>query len=181
MPTGVYERTEEMKKNMSRAKKGEKHPMFGRTGENNPLFGTKQSEEAKKKQSEAQRGKTVEERGHDPENCQCPICKGKRGENYIHPIDCPCMFCKVKRGETTGDKNPNWKGGLDDYWRKISRRVWEETHGKKIPKGMLCHHIDGNVRNIDPSNLELRTRSTHGRWHKTIKPLVDKVEAIIIK
>ena len=64
-------RSEETKMKMSEAKKGEKHPMFGKTrsdetkkkigeakkGENNPMFGKTLSDETKKKMSEANKGR----------------------------------------------------------------------------------------------------------------------------
>jgi hypothetical protein len=115
--------------------------------------------EIKRKQSEARKGITLEEQGHKP-NCQC-------------------SGCKIKREEWKGDKHPNWTGGGADYWKRKSRKAWEKHHGRKIPKGMVIHHIDGDRTNIDPANLQLRTNRGHGRWHQRIKKLIDRIEKIV--
>ena len=52
---------EETKNKCSEAKKGEKNPMFGCTGEKHPMFGQTHSEETRKKQSEANKGKPKSE------------------------------------------------------------------------------------------------------------------------
>lgn len=51
--------SEETKRKMSEAAKGEKNPMYGKccTGEKNPMYGRKHSEQSKRKMSEANRGK----------------------------------------------------------------------------------------------------------------------------
>jgi len=52
----------ETKDKMSEAKRGEKHPLFGKRGEKSPRFGKKHSLETRKKMSASQRG-----RKHSPE------------------------------------------------------------------------------------------------------------------
>ena len=44
-------RSEEFKRNLSEARKGENHPNYGKTGEKNPLYGKSHSEESKRNQS----------------------------------------------------------------------------------------------------------------------------------
>ena len=56
-----YKHTKEVKKKMSKSRKGESNPMYGRTGELNPMYGKKHSDEAKKKMSEAKKGKYIGE------------------------------------------------------------------------------------------------------------------------
>lgn len=97
----------------------------------------------------------------------------KKGQSPNHKLDCLCPYCKTKRGELTGKNNPmygkrspNWKGGNPDYWRKLSRKIWEEYHDRKIPPGHIIHHKDENFRNIDPENLDLmESLSIHTRYH----------------
>ena len=45
------------------------------------------------------------------------------------------------------------------------RKVWEQTHNKKIPKGYAVHHIDMDTSNNHPDNLELVHRSKHQSDH----------------
>ena len=42
--------------------------------------------------------------------------------------------------------------------------VWEAANGP-IPEGYVVHHIDGNGRNNDLSNLTIMTRGDHVRMH----------------
>ena len=51
---------------------------------------------------------------------------------------------------------------------RLHRDVWESVHGP-IPEGGVVHHIDTNPANNDPSNLELKTRSTHALVHSSEK------------
>lgn len=48
---------------------------------------------------------------------------------------------------------------------KSYRKIYEDYHGVKIPKGMHIHHIDGNRDNNDPTNLEMLTPDEHAQKH----------------
>jgi hypothetical protein len=65
------------------------------------------------------------------------------------------------------------------------RVVWERTHGMKIPKGYVIHHIDGNGHNNDPDNLILMSVSDHVKLHKSMKLMgidpVDSTDPDVIK
>lgn len=62
------------------------------------------------------------------------------------------------------------KGGGKSY-RKVfgcheHRRVAERKIGRKLRKGEVVHHIDGNKRNNNPNNLEvLKNQSEHAKRH----------------
>ena len=47
----------------------------------------------------------------------------------------------------------------------IYRRIYEEHHGVKLPKGMHVHHIDGNRANNHIDNLLACTPQEHARIH----------------
>ena len=45
------------------------------------------------------------------------------------------------------------------------RKIYEEHHNVKIPKGWHIHHIDGNNKNNDISNLEMLSPDDHAEKH----------------
>ena len=49
-------------------------------------------------------------------------------------------------------------------YRKIYLSYHPELKGK-IPKGYIIHHIDGNRKNNDISNLKMMTKLEHDRLH----------------
>lgn len=94
MPTGVYERTSEMKVNMRNGHFGKKNKPMSEQGRRNiasAAIGRKHSEETKAKMSVAKKGKT-------PANFQ--LCLQKAHENVKNRI---------------GDKASNWKGDNVGY------------------------------------------------------------------
>lgn len=72
-----------------------------------------------------------------------------------------------------GSKKVNAQGYVTE---KVSNGVWKLEHtlvmekkiGRKIKKGEVVHHIDGNRKNNRPSNLFLcRDRSHHNDVHRS--------------
>lgn len=51
------------------------------------------------------------------------------------------------------------------YGRHTHRIVAEQILGRPLIKGEIVHHIDGNKRNNDPSNLKIMTQSEHCKLH----------------
>lgn len=60
--------------------------------------------------------------------------------------------------------------GAQKTYRKYHQRhehrvVMEKLIGRPLRSDEIVHHKDENVRNNDPSNLELMTRAQHARHH----------------
>ena len=51
------------------------------------------------------------------------------------------------------------------YGRHTHRIVAEQILGRPLKRDEIVHHIDGNKRNNDPSNLMVMTQSEHCRLH----------------
>jgi len=45
-----------------------------------------------------------------------------------------------------------------NVWRQRSHIIWEEHHGRPLPKGWIVRHKDGDKLNDDPYNLEAMSR-----------------------
>lgn len=55
------------------------------------------------------------------------------------------------------------------YGRHTHRVVAEQILGRPLRSDEIVHHIDGNKRNNDPSNLIVMTQAEHARLHFTKK------------
>lgn len=103
--------TEEHKKKISIANKGQERPNF--KGEKNPFFGKKHKEESKKKMSVAKKGKHIS-----------PATEFKKGQigwsrnkHILH-----------KGSFKKGNQHWNWKGGISDErrraWATLEYKLW---------------------------------------------------------
>jgi len=88
---------------------------------------------------------------------------------------------KMKKSEIRGKKHtkgyPEVYGGPNYPYRKVSwireHIAVMETHiNKRIPKGMVIHHIDGTKDNNRIDNLLLCTVAEHNQCHAKIERLV---------
>lgn len=53
------------------------------------------------------------------------------------------------------------------YGRHTHRVVAEQMLGRSLRKGEVVHHIDGNKRNNDPSNLMIfKSQAEHAKYHR---------------
>lgn len=74
------------------------------------------------------------------------------------------LFGNKIRG--TGKRTPYIMIRVDGERVYLHRHVWETANGRKLKEGEIVHHVDGNQRNNEPSNLEaLAGRSAHLHRH----------------
>tara|TARA_Y100000310_G_C20267737_1_gene616547 strand:- start:14 stop:511 length:498 start_codon:yes stop_codon:yes gene_type:complete len=123
---------------------------------NQYCLGKKQSEKTKKKRSD-----TLKKIGHRPPQTRYWLGK--------------------KRQEMTGKNHPSWKGGRsmgsNGYWiigngknRKYEHiLVMERKLNRRLKKGEVVHHIDGNKLNNQPRNLYLVGRKQHLFYEGNLK------------
>jgi len=119
---------------------------------------------------------------------KCPqISEGKIAKNFHHSLETIKRIKQSRKGkglgknlnksrETTGDKNPNWRGGLtfeiyprdwnDDLKDSVRKRdnfICQECgiHQDELDYKLDCHHIDYDKKNCNPNNLISLCRYCH--------------------
>ena len=115
--------------------------------------------------------------------CFCAFCgKAFLGLPRTGRVNRFCTkTCSAK--SRVGALNPHWKGGVklrgNDGRAFVKpdgprtpyvlryRVVMERKLGRPLRDDEIVHHIDGDARNDDPSNLELMTQSDHARLHRS--------------
>ena len=90
--------------------------------------------------------------------CALAICRTKK-----HQIDAgkKAGALIIKRYRGTGTKTYVKENGVNQH-----RVVMERIIGRKLRKGEIVHHKDGNKKNNKPSNLQLlKNQAEHCRVH----------------
>jgi len=117
--------SEETRRKMSEAQKGENNPMYGvhREGKSNPMYGKHHSEETCQKISEAQKGEN--------NNMYGVHRKGKDAAFYgkKHSKEARQKMSKAKKGKYQGENNPMYsKHHSEETKRKMSEAQKGENH-----------------------------------------------------
>lgn len=117
-----------------------------------------------------------------------------------------CQSCEQKRRWVAGEvaylikreaEHHNWKGGRirssgyvfihrpghhranrDGYVREHIL-VWEETHGKPVPKGWIVHHLNGRKDDNRPKNLEGLPNRKHYLVLQAKAKRIQELEALL--
>lgn len=105
-----------------------------------------------------------------------------------------CLPCENRRRATAylGENNPNWQGGriVDNVgyahvrvkpsgpnpYRLEHHIVWEQSHGKPLPKGWVVHHLNGVKDDNRPENLLGISRRDHHTQHRAYEARIRQLE-----
>jgi hypothetical protein len=80
-------------------------------------------------------------------------------------------------GSKEGTKANAWKGGSKSNDSNHAIEAWEKHWGKRLPKGYVVHHKDGNPENNAISNLIAITKAKSNVIHKKGKTLAEQKRA----
>ena len=113
-----------------------------------------------------------------------PPSQFKRAINHFCSRQCHMVFMNRELNPTrmtdeVREKIRNARLGTGEsksyektYGKHTHRIVAEQKLGRKLEKGEIVHHIDGNKRNNNPDNLMVMTQSEHARLHFTKEVIV---------
>jgi hypothetical protein len=176
--------SEEAKKRMSNARKGENHHYFGkhlskehREKLSKANVGKHPSEETRKKLSKSKRGKNHPFFGkHLSETHREFISNSNKGKTPS--LETKIKISKSLKGKFIGKNSPNWQGGLSffpyslkfngDLKRSIRERdnfTCQEcgVEENKNQKKLSIHHIDYDKENCSESNLISLCKPCHSK------------------
>ena len=90
------------------------------------------------------------------------------------------MTAEVKEKLRTANISPgNGKTYAKLYGRPEHRVVAEQILGRPLISGETVHHIDGNKRNNDPSNIRVfKSQREHARFHAELNWFIKELQKI---
>lgn len=132
--------------------------------------GHQHSEKAKKKMSETHTGKILSEK--HKENIRkalkgrpSPMKGRKHSEKWRKETSKRMSGKNHPQYGKRGEQAVYWKGGSRQYYQDIAYRIWKMYWKQRVLKGYAIHHIDGNKKNNNITNLALITSSEHSKIH----------------
>lgn len=177
-----YKHTEETKKRIGKALKGNKN-----------CLGRPCSEITRKKIGKANAEKVHQPHTEETKRKISEIRKGLPHPHKGHRITeaIKRKISKANKGKLSGEKHPLWKGGkrkVKNYWliympehpfANCQNCIYEHRYmaecqlGRFLNPEEIIHHIDGNSENNLPENLYLFPyQSTHSKYERSDNKLI---------
>lgn len=185
MPRGVYERSEEHKRKLSKAHKGKKQSESTNKKRSKSLKGHIVSEETRKRISNAKQGTIPWNKGLTKKTNAVVRKIGESLKDKKHSEEHKRKNSEARKGK----KNYRWKGGKtitkEGYIEILKpnhpfancrgyifehRLVMEKEIGRYLKPEEVVHHIDGNPANNAEKNLKLfACTNEHTAFHNNQK------------
>ena len=83
-----------------------------------------------------------------------------------------CIKCRVSITHSPKRENGYCREFIEGKLRYTHVLVWERTHGMKLPKGWIVHHINENRQDNRPANLWAMPRREHTKLHNHRRPFI---------
>ena len=197
-----YKFSEESKKKISEGNKGKKMSEESKRKMSESHKGKKLSEEHKRKMSERAKEKGLGKwmLGRDlSKKTRIKIGLARMGKKCSEETKRKLSEAAKKREVRTGNKSPNWQGGLSfepyslDWTKTLKRSIRErDKYTCKLcgeqqgDRAFSVHHIDYNKNNCNPENLitlcvncHMKTNFKREYWTKFLKVDEAEVEVLI--
>ncbi len=75
------------------------------------------------------------------------------------------MIDGINKTQKFGEEHHSWIGGSSIWWHKEARKIMANKLDRELESTEIVHHIDGNWKNNDLSNLVITNRSEHATIH----------------
>jgi hypothetical protein len=103
----------------------------------------------------------------------CRTTSSKQSINVIKAVDMSLdqarRFLKQLEIYPRREENGYDQVLINGEWRWVHRIIAREKMGSAIFDGFEVHHIDGDKKNNDPSNLQVLSKDEHQKLHEKLK------------
>jgi hypothetical protein len=92
------------------------------------------------------------------------LFEGDRKSSRFYSLECYYKYTRINSSSSTN----NYLHTCDDNYPLQHRKIAEDFIGRKLLYNEVVHHLDGNSKNNNISNLIVMQRGDHVRLHATL-------------